>query len=243
MSNFAYALPTPLSSPRERDAQPTRQIEIVTTRSQRRARPRVVYAMVAVGSVFAIFMAQLLLSIALSNGAYQISKLTISQRDLGRTQSALNENLQVIASPQSLSAEAADLGMGQSGNPTYINLANGKVTGGQDPALAIAALAPAIKNSLLNPEGANFMGAPVAGASTTDTATATTTSSTATSASTPTTATDATGTTTDASKTADATTGSDALTGNDATASAPATGTATPSVPSTPGTLPSPTTH
>lgn len=244
MSNFAYALPTPLSSPRGNEAPPTRQIEIVTSRSQRRARPRVVYSMVAVGSLFLIFMVQLLLSIALSNGAYEISKLTIDQRDLGRTQSALNENLQINASPQNLAAKAAALGMGQSGNPTYINLGNGKVTGAQTPALTVAALNPAIKNALLtaNPEGTNFIGKPVAGA-TADPSTAAPAAGTTAGAVPTNDAAAAGATATGSGTTTGDTATTDSLTGNDSAAGAPAGSAASASVPSTPGTLPSPTTH
>ena len=64
-SNLAFA--TPLRSPREHER--PRHIEIVSTREQRRARPRVFYALVAVSGLFALFIVQLLLSIVVSDGA------------------------------------------------------------------------------------------------------------------------------------------------------------------------------
>jgi hypothetical protein len=102
----AYA---PSRSPRE--AQPTRHIEIVATRSQRRRRPRIVYAIVAVAGLFVILMAQLLVSIALSDGAYQISSLQTQQKNLARDKQTLTESLNVLQSPQNLAAQATTLGM------------------------------------------------------------------------------------------------------------------------------------
>ncbi|MCU1558700.1 MAG: hypothetical protein JWN09_2695, partial [Microbacteriaceae bacterium] len=49
-TNLAYELPS--RAPREEERQ--RHIEIVSTRNQRRARPRLVYALVAVGGLFVI---------------------------------------------------------------------------------------------------------------------------------------------------------------------------------------------
>ena len=62
--------------------------------AQRRARPKLVYAVVAVGALFAIIAAQLLLSIGLSDGAYQISALQQSRKELARTEDALTEDLE-----------------------------------------------------------------------------------------------------------------------------------------------------
>jgi hypothetical protein len=99
----------PAYDPREQ--QLPRHVEIVATRSQRRRRPRVVYALVAVGGLFVILMAQLLLSIALSDGAYQISALQTQQKNLARDQQTLTESLHVLQSPQNLAAQATTLGM------------------------------------------------------------------------------------------------------------------------------------
>jgi hypothetical protein len=106
--NVAYSLPA--RSPREVQEHP-RHVEIVSTRSQRRARPRIVYALIAVGGLFVILMAQLLLSIALSQGAYQISSLQTEQKNLSRDQQTLTESLHVLQSPQNLASRATTLGM------------------------------------------------------------------------------------------------------------------------------------
>ena len=109
MSN-ALAIDLPAFVPAEIDGHP-RHIEIVSTRSQKRARPRAVYALVAVAGLFIILMVQLLLSIWLSDGAYQISGLQQTQRDLSRDQQALGESLNTLQSPQNLAGRASALGM------------------------------------------------------------------------------------------------------------------------------------
>jgi len=126
VSNLAFA--TPLRSPA--DEQHTRHIEIVSSREQRRARPRAVYAIVAVIGLFVLFMAQLLLSIVVSDGAYRIAALQTSQRDLGREQQALSEQLDMLSSPQNLATQAESLGMVLSTtNPVVLNLADGTIGG------------------------------------------------------------------------------------------------------------------
>jgi hypothetical protein len=112
-----------------RQVQP-RHIEIVTTRAQRRARPKSFYAVVTVASVFALFMGQLMLSILLSDGAYQISTLQAEQKQLSRTEQALSEQLDLLASPQSLATRAESLGMVVGTNaPTFLQLSSGSLIG------------------------------------------------------------------------------------------------------------------
>jgi hypothetical protein len=112
MSNtLAFTFPAEIV-PGESRREPTpSHIEIVATRSQRRARPRIVYALVAVGGLFVILMAQLLMSILLSNGAYQISALQAKQKNLVRDQQTLSESLHILQSPQNLAVQAESLGM------------------------------------------------------------------------------------------------------------------------------------
>ncbi|GAB3606679.1 hypothetical protein GCM10027413_20880 [Conyzicola nivalis] len=126
MSNLAFA--TPLRAPAEE--QHPRHIEIVSSRAQRRARPRAVYAVVAVAGLFVLFIAQLLLSIVVSDGAYRIAALQTSQRDLGREQQALSEQLDMLSSPQNLATQAESLGMVLSNtNPVFLRLADGAILG------------------------------------------------------------------------------------------------------------------
>ena len=121
--NLAIARPT--SIPTRQFHHHPRHIEVVATRSQRKARPKVAYAVVTVASLFVIFAAQLLLSIVVSDGAYQIEALQTSQKELLRTEQALNENLDLLGAPQHLAANAAHLGMVPSASPLYLNIETG----------------------------------------------------------------------------------------------------------------------
>jgi hypothetical protein len=151
MSNLAYA--SPVRSPRH-DAQP-RHIEIVTTRAQRKARPRIVYALATIGGLFALVIAQLLLSIVIADGAYEISSLRTEQRDLSRTAQSLGEDLDLLQSPQNLATQAEGLGMVMSAStPMFLRLSDGKVLGSAGAANEGAALLGAkgslVANALLS---------------------------------------------------------------------------------------------
>ncbi|MBX3093187.1 MAG: hypothetical protein KF680_01385 [Cryobacterium sp.] len=106
-----------------------RHIEIVSTRAQRRARPRLLYALVTVGGLFAVLIAQLLLSIAVSDGAYQIASLQQQQRELQRDAETLTEAIQVLQSPQHLAVNAVALGMVSNSSTAYLRLSDGAVLG------------------------------------------------------------------------------------------------------------------
>ena len=104
-------------------------IEIVTTREQRKARPKLAYAVITIMSLFAIFAAQLLLSIVVSDGAFQIEALQQEQKELLRTQDALSENLNLYGSTQNLATQAAHLGMVPNPAPLTLNMDTGVVYG------------------------------------------------------------------------------------------------------------------
>lgn len=106
-----------------------RHLEVVSTRAQRRARPKLVYAVITVGGIGAILLAQLMLSIVVADGAYQISDLQVRQRDADRQQRDLDEQLELLGSTQNLTANAEALGMVASGNPVFLDLATGAVSG------------------------------------------------------------------------------------------------------------------
>jgi hypothetical protein len=129
-TNLAYA--TPLRRPREAvEAVPRypHRVQIVTTRAQRRARPKLVYALGATAVIFAIFLAQLLITIALSSGAYRITDLQSTEQELGRTASSLNEKLDTLGSSQNLQANALALGMVNSSQAAFLRLSDGSVLG------------------------------------------------------------------------------------------------------------------
>jgi len=150
MSNLAYSLPA--GSPRQQPQAP--HIEIVSTRRQRRARPKLFYAAVGVGGLFVILIAQLLLSIVLSDGAYQISSLQTQQKELARDQQTLTEQINVMQSPQNLAARAGSLGMVMNNsNRGWLRLSDGSVLSAPGAATAGSAVGgDLIGNVLLSPE-------------------------------------------------------------------------------------------
>ncbi|MBC7441095.1 MAG: hypothetical protein H7311_00965 [Ramlibacter sp.] len=131
-------------------AEESRHIEIVASSSQRRARPKIVYALSAVTGVSLIVLAQLLLSVGISQSAYEVSRLQASQVELGRTAESVTEDLVRVSSPQSLAANAEALGMVSNSNPLFLRLSDGAVRGA--PAAASGSQAGAaslVPNALL----------------------------------------------------------------------------------------------
>ncbi|MCW4384272.1 hypothetical protein OH146_00615 [Salinibacterium sp. SYSU T00001] len=129
MSN-AHAVVTPAPRP----AAPAPYLEIAPSREQRRARPRLAYAMIVVGGLFAVLVSQLLLSIALADGAYEIAALQAERKELSRDEQILSEQLDVLNSPQNLAARAESLGMVANESAVYLSLATGAVLGVPKPA-------------------------------------------------------------------------------------------------------------
>jgi hypothetical protein len=125
-----------------------RHIEIVAP--SKHAKPRVVYALSAVTCVGAIVVAQLLLSVGISQGAYEISALRASQVELGRTADSVSEELIRVSSPQSLAANAESLGMVSDSNAAYLRLSDGAVLGAPSSATGSqAGAASLVPNALL----------------------------------------------------------------------------------------------
>jgi len=128
MSSVAVA--RPLRQPTLRPAAtPRRHLEVVPTRAQRRARPRMLPALVTIGGIGVILVAQLLLSIVIADGAYQITSLQSAKHDAELQQHALSEQLDLLASPQHLAANAEALGMVASGSAVYLDARTGAVSG------------------------------------------------------------------------------------------------------------------
>lgn len=150
-TNLARAL-----RPNERDrssapARDERHFEIVSPEARRRARPRIFYALTAIAGMAAIVVAQLLLSVGISQGAYEISTLQSNQVELGRTAESVSEDLVRVSSPQSLAANAEALGMVSNSNPVYLRLSDGAVLGAPSSATGSqAGAASLVPNALLS---------------------------------------------------------------------------------------------
>lgn len=148
-TNLAYELPQP--SPRRRQETPAPYIEIAPTRSQKRARPKLAYAIIVTGGLFAVLVSQLLLSIALADGAYEIAALQAQQKELNRDEQVATEQLNVLNSPQNLAARAESLGMVSNTSAAYLNLADGSVLGVPAAASADAGSVIGANGTLLIP--------------------------------------------------------------------------------------------
>lgn len=125
---MSSALATALTLPFP-DAVPPRSVEVVAVRAQRRARPKVAYAVVIVASLGVLMLGQLALSIALSDGAYQIDRLLATQKEQARTVQDLSEDIGRLSSPQNLAVNAEALGMVQNANPVWLRMSDGAVIG------------------------------------------------------------------------------------------------------------------
>jgi hypothetical protein len=113
-------------------------------------RPRIVYALSATAGVSVVVIAQLLLSVGISQGAYELSTLRVNQLELGRTSDSVTEDLVRVSSPQSLAANAEALGMVSNSNPVYLRLSDSAVLGAPSSATGVAGTsANLVPNALL----------------------------------------------------------------------------------------------
>jgi hypothetical protein len=157
-TNLALVDPVvaPSRAPRPDSVRPERKrpelVEVTPTKAQRRARPRVAYAIVAIAALGLLLLAQLGISMALSQGAYTLSSLKTQQTGLTRTQASLSEGLKVLESPQNLARNAQALGMIANSTPVYLDPKTGTVYGTPTPATpeeATGNTANQVPNSLL----------------------------------------------------------------------------------------------
>ena len=128
-------------------------IQVVATRAQRKARPKVFYAIITVAVIFGIIISNLLLSVVVASGAYEIASMQQSNKELGRSYQTMNQDLDSLSSPHNLAANAEALGMVNNSTPVYLRLSDGAVLGTPEPAAAtsglIAGAEGAVPNSLL----------------------------------------------------------------------------------------------
>lgn len=116
-----------------------------------RAKPRLMYAIIAVASIGVIALVQLLLSIAMTQGAYELDGYLIREAQLAREEAKLSEDLDGVESPQFLAANAEALGMVPNSAPVYLRLSDGAVLGMPTAAgVGSAASAPLVPNSLID---------------------------------------------------------------------------------------------
>lgn len=107
---------------------PERRLHPVPQAAPRR-KPKLAYALMALGGALAIGAAQIGLSLAITQDSFVLADLSSQQRELNLRTHALQEELTGLSSPQALASEAADLGMVVAGSPSYLRLSDGAVFG------------------------------------------------------------------------------------------------------------------
>ncbi|MTE24395.1 MULTISPECIES: hypothetical protein [Microbacterium] len=118
---------------RPRPEAPERGLRAVP-RAERRRRPRVAYAAVAVTGAVLIAAAQLGVSILTAQGSYELAGLEQQQRQLTLDRQELADDVAGLASPQYLAANASALGMVIDSSPSYLRLSDAAITGSGAPA-------------------------------------------------------------------------------------------------------------
>ncbi|MDR5700775.1 hypothetical protein [Agromyces aerolatus] len=139
-----------MSLPEFRPARPERERPQLRPVPDGRRRPRLVYAITALAGIGAIVIAQLLFSVAMTEGAYEIEGYKVAQIKLDRETQVLREQIDALESPQFLAANAEALGMVPNAAPVYLRLSDGAVLG-QPTAAAGGAVGAAgsVANSLI----------------------------------------------------------------------------------------------
>lgn len=108
---------------------PGRRLRVVDAPVRRRRRPKLVYGIVAVVGALAIGAAQMALSILMTQGSYEMSKLNQEQRALTYQKQMLQDDIAGLSSPQFLAANATALGMVIDEAPSYLRLSDGALLG------------------------------------------------------------------------------------------------------------------
>lgn len=98
--------------------------------------PKLSYVIATLVGIFAILAGQLMLSIALGNGAYAIQDLERQLAERNRDLSIVTEEIGAMQDPQTLATLAVSLGMVDDGDPAYLRLSDAQVLGSGEPAMA-----------------------------------------------------------------------------------------------------------
>ena len=96
--------------------------------------PKLRYIVVTLGGIFAILGGQLLLSISVSSGAYEISSLKSEMRTSQQSLQIVGEEIGALNAPDTLASLATSMGMVEDNNPAYLRVSDGIVLGEAMPA-------------------------------------------------------------------------------------------------------------
>ena len=93
------------------------------------AAPKLRYIVVILAGIFAILGGQLLLSIAVSGAAYEISGLKAQVRGSHQQLQIVAEDISALTAPDTLAGLATSMGMVEDNNPAYLRLSDATVIG------------------------------------------------------------------------------------------------------------------
>ncbi len=126
----ALNLPTrsPSTAIKPRAIHPTRQAVSSATA------PKLRYIVVTLIGIFGILGVQLMLSIAVSGGAYEIAGLKSEVRNSQQELQVVAEDINALVAPDTLATLAASMGMVADNNPAYLRLSDSAVLGQAVPA-------------------------------------------------------------------------------------------------------------
>jgi hypothetical protein len=127
--SMARPMVSVLTQPRPDISRPLRALRAVSSSAGRKRSPKIFFAFVTVVTIFIIIVAQILLSISLQSGAYEIAGLQREVKSLGRTYQSATQDLSQMTSPQNVSQKAEALGMVGNTDPVYLRLSDSGVTG------------------------------------------------------------------------------------------------------------------
>lgn len=98
--------------------------------------PKLRYIVVTLMGIFGILAVQLMLSIAVSGGAYEIASLKGEMRNTEQKRQIVSEDINALVAPDTLAGLAASMGMVADNNPAYLRLSDSQVVGSAVPASA-----------------------------------------------------------------------------------------------------------
>jgi len=127
---------------------------LAARKTRTRRRPRAFFAVVTAGVMFGVMVAQMLLSVALESGAYEIAHLQSANKEASRSYQEMTEDIDRLASPQHLALNAEALGMLSNNTPAYLRLSDGAILGAPTSGAGFARLVSSdggtlVPNSLL----------------------------------------------------------------------------------------------
>lgn len=109
---------------------------------------------VSLGVLALVLIAQLFFSIAIQQGAYEVAELEAEQLALDRQQTALEESVALLSSPQNLASSAAATGMVPGESFPVLDTATATVVG-TDTTVGAPINPALVSNEAANPTGPN----------------------------------------------------------------------------------------